>query len=215
MEDDQMLKLVHNAEPIISTPPIQVMTVQEEPLDLTPFNTKVHFKGPNLYVMEVRDNSHYLKCDLTLEIEFNRDKTEPGVVLCHFPQICDEQLNAFIWEDDTLYAVAMIQFQMRILKELLSFCINHYAHKLVIYLDDEQAEDFGIYDDFIVVEDQIQHHDIGLTKMTIPCNAEIFGDWLDFMNDATVRLQQTLWQNQRKNPAIRHYLTSHPFAEGC
>lgn len=210
-----MLKLVHNAEPIIQTPPIQVTKVSEEPITLTPFNAKVHFKGPNLYVMEVNDASHYLACDLTLEVELDRDKTEPGTVVCHFPEILDEQLNTFIWEDDTLYAITMIQFQMRILKELLEFCINHYAAKLVIYLDDEQAEDFGIYQDFLVYDDQIQDQDSGITKMIIPVDSDIYCDWIDFMDQAMLRFQQTLWQNQRKNPAIRHYLISHPFAEGC
>lgn len=207
-----MLKLVYTAEPL-ALPPDPIVAMEEEPIVRTPFHAKVTYKGPNLYEIEANDLSHYLKCCLALEIEQNQERT--GEVICHFPQISDEKLNAFIWEDDTLYAITMIQFQMRILKEIFQFCLNHYADRLVIFLNEQQAEDFEIYQDFLLYEDEIQSKDDQMTKMVFPADKDTYEDWLDFMNQATLRFQQILWQHHRKNPAIRHYLTIHPFAEGC
>jgi hypothetical protein len=207
-----MLKLVYTAEPV-APPPAPIIPIEEEPIIRTPFQAKVTSKGPNLYEMEATDLSHYLSCSLILEVEQN--KKNNGEVICHFPEISAEQLNTFIWEDDTLYAITMIQFQMRVLKELFQFCINHYADRLVIYLNEDQAEDFEIYQDFLLYEDEIQTKETDMTKMVFPADIDTYEDWLDFMNQAILRFQQTLWQHQRKNPAIRHYLTSHPFAEGC
>jgi hypothetical protein len=209
-----MLKLVYKAEPTVP-PPAEIIKEPVEPLPMTPFTSKTIYKGPNLYSMEIHDHSHYLNCELVLELEENPDKDAPLAVICHLPEISDEMLNAFIWEDDTLYAITMIQFQMRILKELLTFCTNHYAEKLVMYLEEDLVDEFGIYQDFLVYEDQIQNQEEGLTKMIIPVNSEIMEEWMDFMNQATLRFQQTLWQFQRKNPAIQHYLKSHPFCKEC
>jgi len=206
-----MLKLVYKADPIIQEPP------QQEPIMLlppAPFAATVRLSGPNLYMMQAQDTSHYLSCDLTLEIEESQYKGEPGEVVAHFPEILDEQLNAFIWEDEILYAIILIHFQMKIMKELLSFCKNHYVSRLVIYPDDTQSEDFGIFQDFLIVEDLCTEEEDGQTKMVIPANAETYDNWIEFMNDANLRFQQTLWRNQRKNPAIRHYLISHPFGKG-
>ena len=149
-----------------------------------------------------------------LEIEESLYKGEPGTVVCHFPEISDEQLNAFIWEDETLYAIILIQFQMKLMKELLKFCKNHYVSRLVIYPDDAQADDFGIFQDFLIVEDLTSEGEDEPIKMVIPTTSETYDNWIDFMNEANLRFQQTLWRNQRKNPAIRQYLISHPFGQG-
>jgi hypothetical protein len=206
-----MLKLIYQADPIIQEPPQQEPVI---PILRTPFAAIVRLSGPNLYIMQVQDTAHYLNCDLTLEIEESPHKGEPKTVVCHFPEILDEQLNTFIWEDETLYAIVLIQFQMKLMKELLIFCKNHHVSRLVIYPDDAQTEDFGIFQDFLIVEDLKCDEEDDKTKMVIPTTPETYDNWIEFMYEANLRFQQTLWRNQRKNPAIRHYLISHPFGQG-
>ena len=204
-----MLKLVYQANPI-QEPPVQEPTM---PLPPTPFAATVHSSGHNLYVMEARDTSHYLTCDLTLEIEEEHHNSGARTIVCHVPQISDELLNTYIWEDETLYAIILIQFQMKIMKELFMFCQNHYVSRLILYPDDTDSDDFGILQDFLIQEEQIHNEDDEKTKMVVPANSETFDTWIEFMNEANIRFQQTLWRNQRKNPAIRHYLISHPFGQ--
>jgi hypothetical protein len=116
-----MLKLVERH-------PEPQFTVHKETIEnykRTPFASDVIYKGPSLYSMLTHDASNYLECDLTLEIEEYDEKT----VICHFPYVDDEDLLAAIGEDETLYGIVMIQFQMSILEQLFSFCANHYASK--------------------------------------------------------------------------------------
>ena len=58
-----MLKLVYQADPIIIQEPSQQEPIMSIPP--TPFAATVCLNGPNLYMMEARDTSHYLSCDLT------------------------------------------------------------------------------------------------------------------------------------------------------
>jgi hypothetical protein len=157
--------------------------------------------------MAIQDSSHGLECNLILEIE-GACEAESGTVICHFPAIADEQLKKFVEEDETLYGMIMVQFQMKVLEQLLLFCANHYASRLIIYTDDEQAEELGIYEDFLVHQDQTLTAQGEKTEMVISVNREIFAAWRDFMAEATIKFAQGLWREQRSNPVIRNYLKS-------
>lgn len=170
------------------------------------FTVAVHRKGPGLYEMALQDPSHYLKCDLFLEVEDSNQGYEGKVVICHFPNLAGEGLNTFVEEDETLYGALMIQFQIKILEQLFLFCATHYASTLVIFADDAQAEDLGIYEDFLAYEDQTLTSSGEKTEMVIPADRQTFEAWLDFMQKTTVDFQQTLWHDQKTSPAIRRYL---------
>lgn len=173
------------------------------------FSAEVHVKGPGLYEMALQDPSHYLKCDLFLEVEDRNQEYEGKVVICHFPNLDGEMLSNFVEEDETLYGALMIQFQMRILEQLFLFCATHYASTLVIFADDAQAEDLGIYEDFLASEDQTLTPKGEKTEMVIPADRQTFEAWLDFMQKTTADFQQTLWHEQKLNPVIRQYLKMH------
>lgn len=202
-----MLKLiVSNAEPsskALSQPIIS-------PNRCAPFTSEVWLKGPCLYLMMVQDPSHYLSCELVLEVEESQQECGGGTVICHFPNIEVEQLRNFICEDETLYGIIMIQFQMKVLEQLLLFCATHYASKLIIYADNAQADEFEIYRDFLSYEGQILTQNGEQTEMIIPADPQTFDNWIDFMNDVTLKFRQTLWQDQRTNLTIKHYLKIHP-----
>lgn len=159
--------------------------------------------GPNIYEMALEDPRHPLKCDLLLEID-------PQRVICHFPLICGEELNTLVEEDETLYGIIMIQFQMKILEQLLLFCSNHDASHLVVYTDDDQAICLDIYEDFLTSKDQVLTPGGEKTKMIIAADMVTFDSWIDYMAEVNLKFRQTLWQDQRFNLAIKRYLKTYP-----
>jgi hypothetical protein len=178
------------------------------PVPQEPFSCNIYPKGPSLYVMAVQDPSHYLKTELVLEIATPLPEGEPPVVICHFPEISGEALSAFIEEDETLYGIIMTQFQMKIMNELLHFSARNNASNLVLYSDDSSGNTFMVYRDFFISEDEEDPQ-----EMIIPLNHELNAKWADYTAQIFLKFAQTLWQGQRWNPAIRHYLETHPFCK--
>lgn len=205
-----------NLKLVVSNPlPVGIVTSQEtfsgRNTD-TPssFTVNVYLKGPSLYEMTIQDPSHHLKCDLILEVEEPLDDSDAGSVICHFPTISDEALNDFVEEDETLYGMLMIQFQIQVLEQLLLFCATHYASTLVIFADDDQADALGVYQDFLTYKDQTLTHKGEKTEMVIPADQETFDAWIDFMDQINKNFHQSLWRDQKANPVIRNYLKNSP-----
>lgn len=180
------------------------------------FTAEVQVKGDSLYVMSARDLSHYLTCDLVLEVQENDSKQDGSRdvdCVCHFPRITDEKLKQFIWEDATLYEILMGVFKMNLMEQLLLFCVTHHASNLVIFADDEQRDGLGIYLDFQNYQGITPAPNVEKTGMVIPIGTETFDAWVDFMEGVTIKFRQTLWRAQRTNPAIYHYLKSRPLSD--
>jgi hypothetical protein len=185
------------------------------------FTAEIRETGGNGYVLGAQDPSHFLACDFTLEIQGNEDKfkikktkaakekVKLKEVVCHFPRIADDQLKELVWQDDTLYSVIMILFQIKVMQQLLSFCATHHATNLVIFVDRDQADDLEIYGSFLIYRGEFTTADGEKTEMIIAANPEAVGEWHDFMEITNLRLRQILWREQKTNPAIQHYLKSH------
>lgn len=184
-----------------------------QPNERAPFVSEVLLKGRNLYILRAQDLSHYLECDLILEIEEGQYENESNFVVCHFPQIEDEQMSKFIGEDETLYYTILLEFQMKVFKQLLMFCATHYAAALTIYSDDTQTDNLAIYRDVLNFENQVLVQNEDPTEIIIPLNQYTVDVFANFMDQVTLELQQTLWKDQRANSAIRYYLKSHPFGK--
>jgi hypothetical protein len=198
------LKLViSNPDPVQEAP-----AVSQRVLSTKSFTAKVKKKGANLYELNIRDPFHELGCDLILDIEENRGET---VAVCHFPVILNKP-NRFLDEDENLYGIIMLQFQMKVLEQLFLFCIKHNAFQLTIYMDDAEAEGFRIYDDFLSHYDETITENGEKAEMVIPTDRKTFDKWFGFMTEMNLKLEQDLWREQRTNPAIRHYLKSRPLA---
>lgn len=197
---------------VVSNPaPLQKISPSEavEPNKCAPFFTvDVRVKGPCLYDMAIHDPAHYLKCNLILEVEESNEDYEGGTVICHFPNLFDEELNDFVEEDETLYGALMVQFQIKILEQLLLFCATHYASTLVIFADVAQADTLGVYQDFLTYKDQRPINKGEKTEMVIPADRKTFEAWVDFMREITTNFYQILWHDQGSNPVIRRYLKS-------
>lgn len=179
------------------------------------FRAEVHVKGPNLYVMEAQDLAHFLVCELVLEIQENEATMKDSRdIICHFPKIADEQFRKFVWEDNTLYEILMGVFQMKIMEQLLAFCATHHAANLVIFADDDHTNKLGIYRGFLAHKNPTITPKNEKTEITIPADQKTFDAWLEFMEDMIIRFRQTLWRDQKTNPAIQHYLRAQDLEGG-
>lgn len=203
--------VVSNPDPVGVAAPSQE-TPSAKNLDApSSFTVEVRMKGPYLYEMAIHDPFHYLKGDFMLEVEEARGEGGSGSVICHFPTLSDEALNGFVEEDETLYGMLMIQFQMQVLEQLLLFCATHCASTLIIFADDAQADALGVYRDFLTYKDQTLTRKGEKTEMAIPANREAFDAWIDFMDQVNRKFQRSLWHEQKANPVIRKYLKNSPF----
>lgn len=174
----------------------------------TGFMAGVRNIGLQIYEMNIQDPFHDLECDLILEIQKSRDET---TAVCHFPAILKES-NKFLDEDETLYGIIVVQFQMKALEQLFLFCAGQDASQLTIYMDDAQAEGFGIYHDFLSHYDETLTEKGEQTEMVIPTDRKAFDRWRVFMNKTSLAFEQDLWRGHRDNLAIRRYLKSRPHA---
>ena len=181
-----------------------------------PFLAKTHEKGENLYVMVVEDQRHLLACDLTLEIQEVSPKrsgaqgkeASPLIreVVCDFPGIPVGNFKKFVGNDETLYGALMVGFQLRLMKQLLLFCLARRADRLVIFVEDAEEADLRIYHEF---QDHIGNTLLAGNKeaeVIIPTDRETIDAWMTFMVQVDTKLQQGLWRGQKSSKAIRHYL---------
>lgn len=203
---NQKLKLVvSNSSPASSQKP----TISNTSAAPSSFAVKVWPRGPNLYEMYLEDSAYSLKCNLILEIEEPFDRVSPSSVVCYFPNIDQSALNDFVEEDETLFGMFMIQFQMKILEQLFLFCANHHASKLIIFVNDIQANELGIYQDFLAYKNETITSQGEKTELIIPADRETYDQWIDFMREVDQKFRQTLWREQKCNLALRQYLKSH------
>jgi hypothetical protein len=129
-------------------------------------------------------------------------------VVCQFPPFAAEDLRDFVEEDETLIGMILVRFQMKILKQLILFCLNHNATTLIIQVDENQSDYMGIFERFITYEDRIPTKKGIMIQMSMQINAEILHKCTDFMDEIYEKFLQTLWRHQRRNEIIRDYLKS-------
>jgi hypothetical protein len=166
------------------------------------FAAKAEFTGLSSYTMHVRDISHYLSCALTLEVQENSDESAFGEVVCHFPVIQEEYLEAFLWEDELLINAIMMQFYLKILERLFTFCTNHNALNLVIHANAREAKKMDIYKAFTVHTDEmLSHH--GRTKILhIPTNTATYDKVIQCMAEVGENFREML---EEDDPIVQQY----------
>ncbi len=202
--------------------------VQKKPLSQTRdpntgFATEIQEKAHSRYVLVAYDPFHRLDCEIALEIRDNEDileiydygedeeQLEPRAVVCHFPNILAEELNEFVEGDETLYGMIIVQFQMKLLEQLLLFCSDHDASILLVHTDNTaEGHALEIYRSAAIYEDKIPTITGTKTQLVIPTTLENFDNLLDLMDDVNQDFRKMLWEDQSTNPAIREYLKSNP-----
>jgi hypothetical protein len=122
-----------------------------------------------------------------------------------------EELNQFVGGDETLYAMILIQFQMKVLTQMLLFCQAHGALNLIIYANDTpEGHALGIYENLVAYEDTIPTIRGTKTQMVIPVTQGTFQKWTELSNQANQDFRQALWEDQKWNLSIRAYLKLNP-----
>ncbi|MGV8949170.1 MAG: hypothetical protein ACOH2E_07415 [Candidatus Paracaedibacter sp.] len=170
------------------------------------FTAKLSRMDAYHYRITVCDPSHYLSCDLILEIRESGDESAFGDVICHFPTIQDEYLKAFVWDDATLISFILVQFYIKILEQLLLFCANHNALKLIIHANPLEAGPLEVYQDFIVHTDQVLTPQGRKTALVIPTDRVAHGKLTDYMEQIGKDFCGILREDQYSNPIIHQYL---------
>ncbi|MBM3633445.1 MAG: hypothetical protein FJX03_07075 [Alphaproteobacteria bacterium] len=205
-----MLKLIVSKtkpSPKILSLPDDVITNS----DREPFHVNVLPKGHLLFVMTAIDPSHFLSCELVLEVVHSPNDNEPTFVVCHFPEIQDDELYKFIDQDEMLLGLTMVDFQMKVLEQLYNFCLTHHASNLVIYTDNNSGDALGIYREFLTTIHETTVKMDTFSEIIFPVCEETNIKRASFMDIVSLKLRQTLWQEQRYNFAVKKYLKSHPF----
>ena len=178
------------------------------------FTAEVCFIGAQVYTMTARDLSHYLSCELALEIRECEDESAFGDVICRFPVIDEEYLGAFVWDDATLMALIMTQFYVKVLEQLLLFCANHNALQLVIHVNPLEASNLDVYKEFSVHREQVLTHQGRKIALVIPPDRATHDKLIAFMEKITADFHKTLLKEQRDNSIIRQYLKLGMFGSG-
>jgi hypothetical protein len=212
-----MLKLIYvNPNPVARKQPILSHKAPHEadlPILLPGFTADIYPRGAPFYAMIARDLSHYLSCPLMLEVqETSEDDAMLTTVICHFPEIGDEYLEAFCWENMNLVAMILIQFHVKILEHILLFCAKRNAIKLVIQADAHEAAKLGAYKNFVTHTEEVLtrgsifHQGGRKTAFTIPTGQGIQDKLARYMNQIAEDFHTTLWQEEPHSPIIRQYL---------
>ena len=161
---------------------------------------------PFSYTLAARDLTHYLSCELALDIRESPDESEFGDVVCHFPVIDSSYLSAVLWNNDLLVEMVMLQFQLKVLEQLLTFCANHNALKLVIHMEPTEILHVSAYKEFVVHTEQILTHQGKKAALVIPTDQVTYGKLLDEMEETSKNYQEVLEEVAEHDPMVQQYM---------
>jgi len=178
--------------------------------------------SPNLHVFRATDRDRALRCEMVLEVKeslviLEKDDEEGAylakVVSCSLPGISLEKLNEKTGFDSYIQGILMLQFQLKILEQLLLFCEQQGAVSIILILHDDMLDYFEIYSRFFVMEERMATPRGEQTRIEIPTDADTQNEIIDFMDDLEKDFRKILWREQKANPAFRDYLKSYSCAK--
>ena len=203
-------KTVPHLRLVASSPRPEGQPVLLPSFEMTPFTAVVQKFKPRSWLMTVEDMSHHIDCELILEVREAGDGEEAAAaVLCRFPNIDDSRLFRFCREDDTLFGILAVRFQMKIMEQLFIFCGEHHADSLILLTDEGQADQLDVYQDFVSSRTEVVTAKGRKVKMVIAAGYGQYDAWVDFMEEMKARFIQNLWGEQRTSPAVKNYLKAH------
>jgi hypothetical protein len=177
--------------------------------------------SPNLSIFRSKNSVHELSCEMTLEVKevfvSLEDEGEEGgyfapAVSCSFPAISLEKLNKKISFESYIQGILRRQFCLNILEQLLLFCHEKEAVKLVLNINDTELDHLEIYSRFFISEERIVTEQGERTQVIIPTDVHTYDEIIDFMDDLEKDFIKILWREQKTNPAFQEYLISHACA---
>lgn len=168
----------------------------------------------NLYVLRAKEMDHGLTFEMTLELKesypFSDNANEESylvpVITCNFPHIDDEKLHHKVFGDEYLTRMLILKFQLKVLEQLFLFCEDKNVVKLIITFNEMNLGYIEAYRRFFFSEEQIITPKGEQTEIVIFTHVEIYDEIIDFIDETDNNFRQTLWQEQRFNPAFQQYL---------
>ncbi len=169
----------------------------------------------NLYAFRAHDYVHDLTCEMHVELKKNlvypQDaREEEGylapVAACDLPHIDVQKLQGKVLGDEYLQGIIMYQFQLKVLDQLLLFCDEKDAVTLTLTISDSDIDYLEIYRRFFTSEEKVITARGEQTQIVVPTDIETYDDILDFIDEIDKSFRQSLWRDQKINPAFRKYL---------
>lgn len=217
-----MLKLVINNPNLlnenVSLQGCDIKPAIQNALSENSFLFDVQEISPNLYTFIAQDSDHELSCQMTLERKehFICSGELGGVGGClvsvmvgDFPHIDVQRLREKVLGDDYLQGILMFQFQLKILEQLLLLCDDKDAVNLALTIHDADLDYFEIYQRFVISYEEVTMTGGEQIEIVIPTDIETYDEILDFIDKIDKDLHQSLWRDQKDNPAFREYLKSY------
>ncbi len=217
-----MLKLViNNTQPYNKEPSFQSDRLNNASLTIPPQDPfLIHSRqiAHNLYTFSAHDSGHGLFCEMNVEIKesytYSQEAGEERKYLvpmafCNFPNIDTQRLNKKVCWDEYLQGSIMVQFQLKILEQLLLFCDEKDATHLILTINDVNDDYIEIYRPFALSEEQVITTEGEQTEIVISIDVETYDEAVDFMDKFDMDFQKTLWFHQKANPIFRKYLIDH------
>ena len=216
-QDDAPLKKHSHLRLVVSNP--EPMLAQEEDLfqdgpDVG-FTVKFYKEGV-CDVLKACDHFHRLRCRMLLEIDDQEahGKIPPSrSVICNFPHILGkdynefEELNNHTKGGEDLFGMILIQFQMKLLEQMLLFASDHDASTLVIHTNNaEESDALGLYQRLAAYVDKVPTDSGAREQLVIPINQKTFDKLIDLIDEVNQKFRRGLWREQRNNLFIRRYL---------
>ena len=172
--------------------------------------------SPGIYIARFRDSFHELACEITLELKsvltLSGDHREDGyfepVLAGDFPYIETQRLQKKVLGNDYLHHMTLLQFQLKILEQILLFCDEKDASSLILNFNEANLDYLEIYDQFITSQDETISDRGEQTEAVIATDVTIYDELIDFIDKVDRDFQRTLWREQRNNPILRQYLKS-------
>jgi hypothetical protein len=170
---------------------------------------------PGFNVARFQNPFHELACEFILELkeiflpseDEEKESFLQPVLVCDFPSIDTRRfLQKVLW-DEYLQGMILIQFQLKILEQILLFGEDKCSSLLFLTFNEANQDYLEIYERFIISEGQFGEN----IEIAISTDASVYDDLVDFMEEVNHKFRQTLWSEQRTNLIYRQYLKSEAF----
>jgi hypothetical protein len=172
----------------------------------------------NLYIFMARDLDHELACEMTLELTEGFAPAADGIheedyivpiLTCNSLSIDVSRFNEKVCWDAYLQAMLLLQFQLKILEELLLFCEEKDVVTIMLTLNDTEEDDIEVFQRFSLSSERVITPNGEQAKIVIQAGTKTYDSIIDFIDEINRNFHQALWRNQKTNAAFRNYIKGH------
>jgi len=175
----------------------------------------------SLYAVSAYDLGHGLACEMNIEIKesyvYSQENGEDcnylvPMALCNFPSIDTQRLNEKVCWDEYLQGSLMIQFQLKILEQILLFCEGKEATHLTLTLNAHNDDYLEVYRPFALSKEHITTTKDDQIEILMSTDTQTYDNVVDSIEEFDSDFQKTLWRHQKTNPIMRRYIMDYSAA---